>query len=394
MQNALLLVDHPYVSEFLRSTIIDHQLPLVLTQAAQELGFETSSSTLDEPQAIDLAQTSEDLRIYTSSENAISWIAEHLNEIELPELVDTFKNKAKFRQATAPLYPDFFSKELELDELDLLDVSELPSPFIIKPTVGFFSVGVYKVNTPEDWSDVKHAIKNEITSARGMYPEQVLGTTSFLIEQCIEGEEFALDAFYDSDGQPVILSIWKRRFASDTDTGDRLYTSSKQIILKHLKAFTECLLEVGKLTNARNIPIHVELRQDEAGRILPIEFNPLRFGGWCTTADITHYAYQFNPYLYYFNHQQPDWDVILDGKDDVSYHLVVLDNTTGVDKSKVKSFDYDGLVKKFTNPLEVRPIDFNSYDAFGFVFIETSSNETQELEYILNSDLTNYITTQ
>ncbi|MCP3675252.1 MAG: ATP-grasp domain-containing protein [Gammaproteobacteria bacterium] len=32
---------------------------------------------------------------------------------------------------------------------------------------------------------------------------------------------------------------------------------------------------------------HDELRGDDKGTILPIEVNPMRFGGWCTSADIT-----------------------------------------------------------------------------------------------------------
>jgi hypothetical protein len=41
----------------------------------------------------------------------------------------------------------------------------------------------------------------------GIYPEQVLDTRSFLIEEYIEGDEFALDAYFDGDGNPVILNI-------------------------------------------------------------------------------------------------------------------------------------------------------------------------------------------
>ena len=50
--------------------------------------------------------------------------------------------------------------------------------------------------------------------------------------------------------------------------------------------------------------MHVDLRVDNEGVIKPIEINPLRFGGWCTTADLLGIATGFSPYEYYLENKQ------------------------------------------------------------------------------------------
>ena len=44
---------------------------------------------------------------------------------------------------------------------------------------------------------------------------------------------------------------------------------------------------LAKLAGLKNFPLHTEVRVNEKGEIIPIEVNPMRFGGWCTTADFT-----------------------------------------------------------------------------------------------------------
>ena len=118
----------------------------------------------------------------------------------------------------------------------------------------------------------------------------------------------------------------------------------------------------------------------------------MRFGGWCTTADLSFLAYGFNPYLYYYQQQKPDWGNLLAGKEGKLFGIVVLDNSTGVAISQIKSFDYDKLLSKFDKPLELRKIDFQQYPVFGFLFVETAEDNFIELQNILNSDLREFVT--
>jgi hypothetical protein len=127
--------------------------------------------------------------------------------------------------------------------------------------------------------------------------------------------------------------------------------------------------------------------------VLPIEVNPMRFGGWCTTADLTFRAYGFNPYLCYFTGQRPDWPRILEEVGDNLFSIVVLDNASGIAAQDIKSFDYDRLLARFERPLELRRIDYHEYPVFGFLFTETGADNFAELEQILASDLREFIVT-
>ncbi|MBW1644070.1 MAG: ATP-grasp domain-containing protein, partial [Deltaproteobacteria bacterium] len=118
-------------------------------------------------------------------------------------------------------------------------------------------------------------------------------------------------------------------------------------------------------------PVHIELRRDNDGTLLPIEVNPMRFGGWCTTADISFLAYGFNPYLYYYSQKKPNWPDVLKGKEGKLFCIIVLDNSTSIDVDKIASFNYEKLLSKFEKPIELRRIDFQKYPVFGFLFTQT-----------------------
>ena len=388
----MILLDKPFVSEFLKKTIKEYSYPVVKTEVVKELGIINEPYLLDEKSAIQKAKTSDNLKIYTTSENSIGWIAKHLSFTNLPEKIDLFKNKAKFRTLIKKMYPDFYFREVQPDRLRDLSVKNIPMPFIIKPSVGFFSMGVYKVSDLRQWDRTIDSINTEILCAKDLYPAEVLNTNSFIIEQYIEGEEFAIDAYFDSSGEPVILNILKHVFSSGEDVSDRIYISSKEIIEDNMDQFSRFLMEIGRLSKVKNFPVHVELRRNGNGSVLPIEINPMRFGGWCTTPDITFSAYGFNPYVYYFTQNRPAWAEILKNKQGKLYSIIVLDNSTGVDGSQVAEFDYDQLLSSFEKPLELRKIDYKEYPVFGFLFTETKAENYSELERILKSDLSEFIT--
>ena len=387
----MFFVDKPYVSDFFKMTVKDNSIPVVGTDTAKEMELYDGTEIISEARAIELFKKSENPLIYTTSENAIGWISKHLSFSNIPDKIELFKDKSKFRELTKPLFPDFFFKKVHIENLKKIQFDQLPLPFIIKPSVGFFSMGVYKVSNLKEWLKTIDLIHAEIDQIKDLYPAQVLDTSSFIIEQCINGDEFAVDAYYNSIGEPVILSILKHTFSSDTDVSDRVYTSSKEIIENNLEEFTEFAEKIGTLAGVKNFPVHIELRRDSDGTLLPIEVNPMRFGGWCTTADLSFLAYGFNPYLYYYLQKKPDWQKVLKGKEGKIFSLIVLDNSTGIDADKIKSFNYEKLLSKFENPIELRKIDYKQYPVFGFLFTKTREDNFIELKNILDSDLKEFV---
>lgn len=384
----MILLDKPYVSNFLKETIREHQF-ITLDTGGIVSESELALSTADV--IVEQFKENPDCRIYSNSENAINWVCRHLDFTALPSYINQFKNKVTFRQLVQKIYPDFYFQEVALADIDQLDLSKIPMPFIIKPAVGFLSLGVHKVLNKENWEEVKQAIKNEIDEAERLFPLEVINTSHFIVEEMIEGKEFAFDAYFNEKGEPTIMGILHHPFGSETDVSDRVYYTSKEIIKEHLPLFTDFIHRIGECTNIKNFPMHVEVRVTEEGKVVPIEINPMRFGGWCTSADLTWHATGMNPYVYYMENKKPDWEKILEQMDDEIYSLSILDNSTGEHADNIEKFDYEALLKKFVMPLELRKVDFKAYPIFGMLYTKTPKDQFREIDEILKSDLREFV---
>lgn len=362
---------------------------LVSTREARALLKDDDLPWISEKEASRLIREAPETPLYTNSENALAWLENHLGDSAFALHAQLFKDKVRFRELIQTLYPAFFFRTIKLEEVQSLSREDLPFPFVIKPAVGFFSIGVHVVKNGADWEIARKELNYQ--NLKSIYPRRVLDTSRFIIEEFIEGEEFAIDCYFNHEGEVVILNILHHKFSSGADTSDRVYSTSKDIVLQYLSSFTSFLQAIGDKAGLSNFPAHVELRVDASGRINPIEINPLRFGGWCTTADLLGISTGFSPYEFYIRNEKPDWHKIFKGKENKKYSLVVLNNNSSYPPEKIAYFDYDLLRKDFENPLEIRQMDVGLYSVFGFVFAETSPGNESELDKILVSDLRKYI---
>lgn len=386
----MFIIDQPYISNFLLETIKKNNYKIIDTKNARGLINDDSLNWFDEQSAISEILKTPNTPIYTNSENALSWIENNLNEKDLTKQILLFKNKLQFREFVKDLFPDFFFETIQIEEIQSVDIDKLPLPFVIKPKVGFFSIGVHIIRNQFDWIEAKKEL--QIDKLKSIYPPNVLNISSFIIEEFINGEEYAVDYYYNDKGEVVILNLLHHKFSSNTDTSDRVYTTSKFIINTFKKSIEDFLATIGGKMNLRNFPAHAEIRIDENGKIVPIEINPLRFGGWCTTGDLLGIILGFNSYEFFYKNQKPNWDEIFKGKEDKLFSLIVLDNNSGLSASEIELFDYEKLSKDFEKTVLIRKTDINNYPIFGFVFSETNPQNQMELEKILVSDLRKYIT--
>ncbi len=58
----------------------------------------------------------------------------------------------------------------------------------------------------------------------------MIDKSNYILEEFINGEEYAIDDYYDENGTAVILNIMKHNFSSTSDVSDRLYYTSKDYI--------------------------------------------------------------------------------------------------------------------------------------------------------------------
>jgi hypothetical protein len=385
----MFLIDKPFISDFLIDTIRDNNFKIIATKVAKELIKDDSLAWINEDKAASFLKNNPQIPIYSNSENALIWIEQNLGESELSNKIKIIKDKLKFRELIKELFPDFNFKKIRIEEIPKLSPKDITFPFVIKPAVGFFSIGVHIVKNDEDWTRAKNELHPE--KLKSIYPENVLNTSNFIIEDFIQGEEYAIDYYYDNNGNAVLLNVLHHLFSSGTDTSDRVYSTSKEIIEKHKTDIEYFLNKIGERINLKNFPAHAEVRIDENGKIVPVEINPLRFGGWCTTGDLLGITLGFNSYKCFFENKKPDWENIFKGKENKIFSVVVLDNNSGIIPSNIMKFKYSDLANDFENPVLIRELDINKYSVFGFAFTETTSGNKNELSDILTSDLRKYI---
>jgi len=385
----MYLIDKPYISDFLIDTIKENHYQVVATKAAKELVCDDSLNWISEEEAIANIKNNPSQRIYSNSENVLSWINNHFEESELSKQINFLKDKAKFREQIKAMFPEFKFRKIKLENIPNIATEELSFPFVIKPSIGFLSVGVYIISDENDWIKAKEEITPH--NLKSIFPKNVLDTSHFIIEDFIQGEEYAIDYYHNDKGEVVILNILHHVFSSVTDTSDRVYSTSKAIINQYKSELEQFLSTIGNKLNLKNFPAHAEVRIDENGKIIPIEINPLRFGGWCTTGDLSGITVGLNSYKYYFENTCPNWDTIYQGKENKIFSIIVLDNNSGIKPADIVKFDYKALADDFENPVLIRALDINTYPLFGFVFAKTDQRNKEELQDILSSDLRKYI---
>jgi hypothetical protein len=387
----MFLIDKPYISDFLLKTIKDNDFSILATPVAQAMISDENLNWISESAARKRILNNPGTKIYTNSENAIAWIERNLTATDIPRQCEIFKNKIKFRELIQDHYPDYYFQGVKYADLKTLDPQTLPFPVVVKPAVGFFSIAVNKVDTIEEWPETLDKIKKNIEAMGHLYPEEVVNVEDFIIEKVIDGEEYAIDCYFNEIGEPVVLNILHHIFASGKDVSDRIYSTSQEIIERHYSSVIDFLKMISEKTALRNFPAHVEVRIDDSGKINPIEINPLRFGGWCTTADLTGFAYGFNPYEYFLQGKSPDWQKVFQTHKGKKYSIVILDNNSGIHHKDIEYFDYDLLLKDFAKALDLRKVDYTRQPFFGILFVETKIENDIELNRILTSDLKKYI---
>lgn len=380
----MIIVTKPYVSEVLADTLRQCKVPIFKADNVN-MPIEEDMNLFSEQDFFDRYRSSDTLpSLLCNSEASLQYICNNLQDHPTWEIVNLFKNKAAFRSFMKDDYPQFYYQTLELSEWDSIDPASLPYPIIVKPVVGYSSIGVYQIENAGQWREVQRKVQHVLAEGADMYSSDVVNAKEVIIEQWIDGMEYAIDAYFDSDGQPVILNVFARKFMSDGDTSDRIYYTSKHVIMEMLDPLTEFLSKIGKRLDLRNFPLHAEVRHTIEGSIVPVEVNPFRFAGIGTT-ELGIHAYGINTYESFFQQLKPDWESILSNMDDAVYSFFCAEFELRSDQV-IRGFDHEGLKKRFQQILEYRvmPEEFNTF-AVIFYRSETSLENYRLIRMNLDS---------
>jgi hypothetical protein len=385
----MIILEKPYVSEFLQQTVVRLQIPVLATEFAKSLIHSGEMNLVENAAFFAVLKTAENPLLYSNSENSTELLNRYCPEHQVTKNVNFFKDKSNLRTIFSKLNPDVWHRTLTLKELDEVDISKLQKPFVIKPVRGFASIGIHAVHDDPEWQKAIESIKKEVKLMHNVFPDVVVSLNDFLIEKYIEGPEIAIDAYFNGSGEPVILNVLTHLFGSRSDMSDRLYMTSDEIVRQYHDPIIKYLEEIARLRDLRNFPFHLEMRKDKNGSFVPIEINPMRFMGFCV-ADVEYYFYGINPYEYYFHQKKPDWDKILESRSDKLYGMFGIDIPKHLNKSMIR-FDYEKFIARFSNPLYYIKTDYTKFPVAIYLFAEVRKNQFSEFEAILYSDLSEFI---
>lgn len=250
----------------------------------------------------------EGARFVVDSERFLGY-AEYFSE-EVGEAVAVLSDKAAFRRSIEQAEDVLRVASRTYRRVELLgglewervvrELGPAPDGLVVKPARGFQSDLVFVCRDAVSWARALARISHP---PPGISP--VTGTSVFVVERYVRGDELALDVYFDAAGAPVILGIYLHPFRDAADARDIVYRSSAGLIRRYRQRFEGAFASWNERLGLRDFPVHAEVRVTERGEIFPIEINPLRFG--LLTMDISLYAFGINAYVHYFERSAPDW---------------------------------------------------------------------------------------
>lgn len=347
----------------------DHGGSLVL-DAIKHSGV---ADVVDGPKFEAMARTEDfaDDKLVITSENALNLILEHLAESPRRDAIATLKDKARCREMLKDVYPDFFFERVAT--ADLASV-ELPpeGQFVVKPNKGYFATAIKYVDASTDLSVVRDEIQSEVAQRANHFEETVISADEVVIEGFISGEEYAVDMFYNADGEPVIINIYHHPIPDNPDYLHALYYTSKSVFDEMHDRFVDWFAALNRQLKASSFPIHAEFRLD-GETLMPIELNPLRYGG-DGLVDICYHAFGFNPFAIFFADSAPDWSDIWDGRDDKFFVWMLGYVGTDIDVASHRP-DMGRFQGMFNKVLSDSVLNYQSSPGFSVVYAEEESLE-------------------
>ena len=378
----MVILERPFASDLMVETLVKNNIP-VLRNEMSEQRVSNGRILSDSEFCEEYKKTG---KIYTVSENALGWIYDHIQDKRFLDGISIVKDKSAFRKICRDIYPDFFFKEVNINEMENLDTNSIVFPCVIKPSVGFLSKGVFVVHNPDEYHKAVASLQRDFAKAGSDFPEFVVGKSRFLIEEYIGGEEYAVDAYYDENEKPVILNIFHHKFMDESDTSDRLYMTNKGLFDQYEEPFTRFLTNLNNTLHLRNFPMHIEFRYD-GKKAVPIEINPLRFTGFCLN-ELQVFVSGQHPMLSFLKGRRVSKEEMWQGKENLTYAFTVLDLPSGCEDM---AFDAEKFSADFHDVIDVRLVPDKTSGVAATVFLKTDTKDILSFDRIMSLDMREYM---
>lgn len=302
-------------------------------------------------------------------------------DIKRQKAIDVFRNKYEFRMEIANLFPAFTFAKISLSELENYSFNDDES-YIVKPVVGFMGAGARVINKTSNLQKISIEIEDELKKFSNLYPN--IFSNEIIIEQYVDGcDEYAVDMYYNEKGKPVILNIYCHPAAKRHEYLQMLYYTNKTIFERFYQQLISFFEDLNQVNHVISFPIHAEFKMNRSQKLIPIEFNTCRFGGM-GLADLTYYAFGFNPIKAFFDDFSPDWDSLWAKYPEENFCWVLGYNAADLDINAYRPSHekFRKLLPISSKLLAYKKLDYTKSPGFALAYL--SCKEKKDLEDIVN----------
>lgn len=319
-------------------------------------------------------------KICVTSEASLESILRKMKDGSKKRAIQSLKDKLLFRDLLKTEYPSLTYHHINYDEIAHISISDKK---VMKPVKGCFGTAVKIVDAYSDLHQIARDIKTEISKNASLFSESVLSQSEFIIEDFIEGEEYAVDMFYDSKGIPHIVNIYYHPLPRHEDYLHMIYYTNRKVFET---VYDDALTFFQKLNDKlgiKDIALHSEFKLSQ--KLIPIEINAMRFGGM-GLGNMVYHSLNVNPYLHFINEQSPDWSRIWQEYPHSNFVYFIAYNGSNID-IHAQQPNIDKLEGEFTRILNKTLFDYKKQLAFG---VYTLDESRENIDRLLAIDFNEY----
>lgn len=237
--------------------------------------IKTYTSTKDLTEQILHTPKKEIYYINTFDENSIEIKEKIKKEIWMITTKDAliFRNKDLQRKLLLAKYPETSIQYQVISDHTQFDHTNIPMPYIVKPTGGMQSAGVSLIRTKDDIETYK---KNIQTIEQNLNKRNIQ-STQYIIEEYIEWTMYTIDYFVDKEGNTTLSPLIKIELAKDYGVDDFAnYSRIWWTIIQNDITTTELESFIAKHVDAFDIKdtfVHHEFKKTPQWKLKTIEIN-------------------------------------------------------------------------------------------------------------------------
>ena len=319
-------------------------------------------------------------KVCIASEASLEIVKEKLSDSSKKRAIEYLKDKHKFREILSEIYPDYQYKRITFSEIETLQVNKRT---VLKPLKGCFGTAVKILDQNSDLKQIAQEVKKEIDSNSSVLSESVLSNNDFILEDYILGDEYAIDMFFDENGEPNIVNIYYHPMPKVKAYMHMLYYTSKEVFDKVYDSAIDFFRKLNQVLQVKNFVMHGEFKFQE--ELFPIEINAMRYGGM-GLGNMIYHSIGLNPYEHFKNGTSPDWSTIWGKYGEDKFAFMIAYNGTDVDV-QTQEPDLEKLRNDFTEILREQIFDYKSQLAFGIFCIKEN---TENIQKLLEIDFNDY----